>query len=104
LQQNGELLGFFVVPLGWQEVEHLLSEEKRLGAPQIEECLKQIDENYASHAEIFDRFFTLLFDSVWLAEEEVVKKFLLKNIFVSGGGKSQVLLTQLEKYASIKNG
>lgn len=102
LQNNAEILGGNVLNFWFSLLEdEFRKRNPHLGHLDIENIVAH-PENEA-HREVFDMFYSLLFDAILIAMNDITKQPYLKNVFVSGGGASAFLEEQLQKFLETKN-
>ncbi|MDD2486963.1 MAG: hypothetical protein PHS92_01170 [Candidatus Gracilibacteria bacterium] len=103
LENNSEILGFNIINYGTQILEEEMKKHLSLNYIDIENIIKEIDNNYAEQKNIIDSFLDIIFDSVIVAANDIEKNMFLKNIFISGGMVSNVLKDKLKEYFEQKN-
>ncbi|MDD5197716.1 MAG: hypothetical protein PHN60_02550 [Candidatus Gracilibacteria bacterium] len=101
---RGEILGGNTLNFGFGLLEETFKQkEPKLGYLDIEHNITHIEQTYEKHKEVFDVFFEVLFDAIFVAMTDITKQLFLKNIFLSGGGASEFLQKKLSEYLGTKN-
>ncbi|HBB27605.1 TPA: hypothetical protein DCZ36_03880 [Candidatus Gracilibacteria bacterium] len=101
---RGEILGGNTLNFGFGLLEETFKQkEPQLGYLDIEHHITHIEQAYEEHKEVFDLFFGVLFDAIFVAMTDITKQLFLKNIFLSGGGASEFLQKKLEEHLQKKN-
>jgi len=101
---RGEILGGNTLNFGFGLLEETFKQkEPQLGYLDIEHHITHIEQAYEEHKEVFDLFFGVLFDAIFVAMTDITKQLFLKNIFLSGWGASEFLQKKLEEHLQKKN-
>lgn len=104
VSNRGEILGGNTLSFGFGLLEDIFRhKEPKLGYLDIEHHIAHIEQTYEEHREVFDSFFSLLFDALFVAMHDITKQLFLKNVFLSGGGTSSFLEKKLLEYLGTKN-
>jgi hypothetical protein len=81
---RGEILGGNTLNFGFGLLEETFKrKETQLGYLDIEHHITHIEETYEQYKEVFDSFFSILFDAVFIGMTDITKQLFLKNIFIS---------------------
>lgn len=85
ISNRGEILGGNTLNFGFGLLEETFKrKEPNLGYLDIEHHIAHIEQTYEEHREVFDSFFSILFDAIFVASTDITKQLFLKNIFLSG--------------------
>lgn len=104
LENHGEILGGNTLNFGFSLLEdEFRRKEPKFGYLYIDHCITNIESEYPPYAKIFDSFFNLLFDALFVANTDITKHLYLKNIYISGWGASDFLWKKLEQYLKTKS-
>lgn len=104
IENRGEILGGNTLNFGFGLLEETFKRRKPdIGYLDIEHHIAHMEKSYDEYKEIFDEFFSLLFDAVFIAMTDITHQLFLKNVFVSGGGSSEFLRKKLMEYLHTKH-
>lgn len=104
LENRGEIIGANTLNFGvYLLEEELKNREPDLSYLTIENILADGAKHYKKHQDSFDRFFSILFDGIFVATTDIAKQLYLKNIFLSGGGSSDLVQEKLREYLEEKS-
>ncbi|MBP8016559.1 hypothetical protein KAZ01_00990 [Candidatus Gracilibacteria bacterium] len=98
ISNNSEIIGFNTINFGFSLLEEELSKNLNLNYLDTENIIAKTEEFYIKHKNIFDKFFNLLLDSILVSAQDIQKKLYFKNIFLSGGGISEILKNKIKDY------
>ncbi|MDD2515929.1 MAG: hypothetical protein PHF46_01675 [Candidatus Gracilibacteria bacterium] len=103
LQDKSEILGFNVINFGWSLLEEQFKNDLNLSYFEIREIMLSPDINYEKHKKIFDDFFNVLFDAIFIAIFDIAQNAVFRNIFLSGSSVTDLVKTKLKDFFNNKD-
>lgn len=85
VSNRGEILGGNTLNFGFGLLEETFKrKEPKLGYLDIEHHITHMEQTYEEHREVFDSFFSIIFDGIFVATTDITRQLFLKNVFISG--------------------
>lgn len=104
VSNRGEILWDNTLAFGFWLLEEIFKQKEwKLGYLDIEHHIAHMEQTYTDFKEVYDSFFSVLFDAIFIAATDITKQLFLKNIFTSWWWVSPFLQKKLEEYLQTKS-
>lgn len=103
LQNNSEIIGFNIVNFWFSLLEEQLKNELNLSYFEIKDILLDIDSNYEKYSKVFDSFFDILFETVFISIFDINSNAQFRNIFLSGSSTTNLIKWKLDEFFKKKD-